>query len=115
MAVPSALLAWCTALERYGTMPLADVVAPAIRLAERGFDVTSYFTDCLADGAADLRARPGSGRAAAAGRRAARARHAAAAAGLCRHAPPDRGGGAAALYGGPLGAALAATCAPRAG
>ena len=54
MAVPSALLAWCTALERYGTMSLADVLAPAIRLADRGFDVTVYLTDCLADGAADL-------------------------------------------------------------
>ena len=54
MAVPSALLGWCTALERYGTMPLADVVAPAIRLAERGFDVTVYFTDCLVDAADDL-------------------------------------------------------------
>ena len=58
MAVPSALLAWCTALDRYGAMPLADVLAPAIRLADRGFDVTVYLTDCLADGAADLQHDP---------------------------------------------------------
>ena len=57
-AVPSALLAWCTALERYGTVPLADALAPAIRLAERGFTVTPYLADCIADAAADLSACP---------------------------------------------------------
>ena len=54
VGVPSALLGWCTALERYGTMPLADIMAPAIRLAERGFTVTPYLSDCIADIAADL-------------------------------------------------------------
>ncbi len=108
MAVPSALLGWCTALERYGTMPLADVVAPAIRLAERGFDVTVYFTDCLVDGADDLRHDPGlapvllpGGSPITPGSRLRR---------------PDYGAtlrliaaeGPGALYGGPLGAALAA-------
>jgi gamma-glutamyltranspeptidase/glutathione hydrolase len=58
VGVPSALLAWCTALERYGTMALADVMAPAIRLAERGFVVTPYLADCIADIAADLRNCP---------------------------------------------------------
>ena len=53
-AVPSALLGWCTALERYGTMPLADVMAPAIRAAERGFTVTDYLADSIADAADDL-------------------------------------------------------------
>ena len=55
MAVPAALLAWCTALERYGTLSQADVMTPAIRYAERGFTVTPYLADCLADGADDLR------------------------------------------------------------
>ncbi len=54
VAVPAALLAWCTLLERHGSAALADVVAPAIRLAERGFVVTPYLTDCVADGAVDL-------------------------------------------------------------
>ena len=58
VGVPSALLAWCTALERYGTMTLADALAPAIRLAERGFVVTPYLADCIADTAADLRTLP---------------------------------------------------------
>ena len=35
--VPAAVDAWLTALARYGTMSLADVAAPAIELAERGF------------------------------------------------------------------------------
>ena len=108
MAVPSALLGWCTALERYGTMTLADVTAPAIRLAERGFDVTVYFTDCLNDGAADLRHDPDlaaallpGGQAITPGMRLRRPDYAA----TLRLIAAE---GAAALYGGPLGAALAA-------
>jgi gamma-glutamyltranspeptidase/glutathione hydrolase len=58
MAVPGALAGWCAALERFGTVALADVVAPAIRLAERGFIVTPYLTDCIADTAGDLAQDP---------------------------------------------------------
>jgi gamma-glutamyltranspeptidase/glutathione hydrolase len=58
MAVPGALAGWCAALERFGTVALADIVAPAIRLAERGFIVTPYLTDCIADSAADLARDP---------------------------------------------------------
>ena len=54
VAVPAALAAWCHALARYGTLSLGDVMAPAIRLAERGFIVTPYLSDCIADCAADL-------------------------------------------------------------
>ena len=107
MAVPSALLAWCTALERYGTMTLVDVLAPALRLAERGFDVTAYLTDCLADGAADLQHDPDlaelllpSGVALTPGTRLRRPDYAA----TLRLIAAE---GAAALHGGPLGAALA--------
>ncbi len=38
--VPGAVHAWETLSERYGTLPLAEVLAPAIRAAERGFPVT---------------------------------------------------------------------------
>lgn len=58
MAVPGALAGWCTALAQYGTATLADVMAPAIRLAERGFKVTPYLTDCITDAAADLAGDP---------------------------------------------------------
>jgi gamma-glutamyltranspeptidase/glutathione hydrolase len=37
VAVPGSVAGLCLALERFGTMELADVMAPAIELAERGF------------------------------------------------------------------------------
>jgi gamma-glutamyltranspeptidase/glutathione hydrolase len=58
MAVPAALKAWCHTLERYGTLPLAEVMAPAIRVAGRGFTVTPYLSDCIGDCAADLARDP---------------------------------------------------------
>ena len=54
VAAPGSLRAWCLALERYGTMPLADVMQPAIRHAARGFAVTPYLADCIKDAAIDL-------------------------------------------------------------
>ena len=54
IATPGSLRAWCQALERFGTMPLADVMQPAIRHAARGFAVTPYLADCIRDAAADL-------------------------------------------------------------
>lgn len=54
VAVPSALAAWCEALAKYGTKPLAEVMAPAIRFAEEGFTITPYLRECVADTAADL-------------------------------------------------------------
>jgi gamma-glutamyltranspeptidase/glutathione hydrolase len=40
--VPAAPDAWCTALERWGTMSFADVAAPAIEHAARGFPVSAF-------------------------------------------------------------------------
>ena len=40
--VPAAPDAWCTALERWGTMSFADVIAPALQHAERGFPVSQF-------------------------------------------------------------------------
>jgi gamma-glutamyltranspeptidase/glutathione hydrolase len=37
--VPGAAAAWCDTVERFGRLPLADVLAPAIALAEGGFPV----------------------------------------------------------------------------
>ena len=59
VAVPGALKGWCEALERFGTLPLPDVIQPAIALAERGFTVTPYLTNCTTDKAADLALDPG--------------------------------------------------------
>jgi gamma-glutamyltranspeptidase/glutathione hydrolase len=58
VAVPSALKAWCHTLQHHGSWPLADVLAPAIGLAERGFATTTYLRDCIGDCAADLARDP---------------------------------------------------------
>lgn len=54
VAVPGNLVTWCGALDRFGTLPLADVLAPAIRYAAAGFRVSQYLTSCIAETAADL-------------------------------------------------------------
>jgi len=40
--VPAAPDAWCTALERWGTMSFADAITPALEHAERGFPVSAF-------------------------------------------------------------------------
>jgi gamma-glutamyltranspeptidase/glutathione hydrolase len=40
--VPAAPAAWCTALERWGTMSFGDVAAAATEHAERGFPLSSF-------------------------------------------------------------------------
>ncbi len=40
VTIPGTLDGWCTLLDKYGTMSLAQVLAPAIELAEHGFPVT---------------------------------------------------------------------------
>jgi gamma-glutamyltranspeptidase/glutathione hydrolase len=56
VAAPGSLRAWCQALDRFGTLPLADILQPAIRYATRGFTVTPYLHDCINNAAADLAA-----------------------------------------------------------
>ncbi len=46
VTVPGACAGWCDLIERHGTMDLAEILRPAIRLAEEGFPVapiTSHF------------------------------------------------------------------------
>jgi len=107
IAVPGALAGWCNVLERFGTLPLADVLDPAIRLAERGFVATPYLSDCTADTAADLSRDPGlsalflpDGKPVAAGTRVVQPEYAESLRLIARL-------GADALYHGPLGRALA--------
>jgi gamma-glutamyltranspeptidase/glutathione hydrolase len=54
IGVPGNLRAWCELLAEFGRLPLADVIEPAIRLAERGFLITPYLENCIAEHAADL-------------------------------------------------------------
>lgn len=43
--VPGTVAGFVTALEKYGTIPLAEALAPAIELAEKGFVVTPRFAN----------------------------------------------------------------------
>lgn len=47
--VPGSVMGLTMALEKYGSMPLKDVIAPAIRLAEKGFPVTDALADALGE------------------------------------------------------------------
>jgi gamma-glutamyltranspeptidase/glutathione hydrolase len=59
VATPGALAGWCQLLEHHGTMPLADVIAPAERLAARGFTVTPYLATNAEMHASTLARDPG--------------------------------------------------------
>jgi gamma-glutamyltranspeptidase/glutathione hydrolase len=59
ITVPGALSGWAALLERYGTLTLAEALAPAIRLAESGFPVTPIIAGQWADELERLRADPG--------------------------------------------------------
>ena len=50
--VPGAVAGLAEALKRHGTLPLADVLAPAIRLAEDGFIVSENFAKTVRDDSA---------------------------------------------------------------
>jgi gamma-glutamyltranspeptidase / glutathione hydrolase len=58
VATPGALRGWCEAQRRFGTRELAEVMQPAIRLAEGGYRVTPYLADCIAEAAHDLARDP---------------------------------------------------------
>jgi gamma-glutamyltranspeptidase/glutathione hydrolase len=62
VGVPGTLAAWCEMLARFGTLPLDVAMAPAIRHAERGFRVTGYLGECLAETAEDLARFPATAR-----------------------------------------------------
>ncbi len=49
VGVPGTLAGWNEALKRYGTLELAAVLRPAIRLAEEGFAVNETFVSQIAD------------------------------------------------------------------
>jgi gamma-glutamyltranspeptidase/glutathione hydrolase len=49
ITVPGALSGWAALLERYGTISLADALAPAIRTADEGFPVTPVIARDWAD------------------------------------------------------------------
>jgi gamma-glutamyltranspeptidase/glutathione hydrolase len=62
VGVPGTVAGLALALDRYGTMNLADVIAPAIRLAEEGVLVTPDLSDSLKASAEEIKAWPSSTR-----------------------------------------------------
>ena len=58
VAVPGSVAGLALALARFGTMALADVIAPAIRLAEEGFVPDWYVAQAMALYTRELRAFP---------------------------------------------------------
>ena len=115
VAVPGALAGWCRALGDFGTLSVADVTAPAVRLAERGFAATPYLADCVTDLAPDLARDPGlaalflpGGAPLGAGHRVVQPEYA-------QTLRTIAGAGAGALYSGELGNALVETMARTGG
>jgi gamma-glutamyltranspeptidase/glutathione hydrolase len=106
VAVPGALSGWCSMLEQYGSLSLADVIAPAERLARRGFTVTPYLATNAALQAEVIRGDKGLARLflpgerpIEAGARLIQSEYAETLSRIGREGP-------AALYGGTLGDAL---------
>jgi gamma-glutamyltranspeptidase/glutathione hydrolase len=58
VAVPGSVAGLALALERYGTMTLRDVLAPAIALARDGFETDWYLTQNQAKFEQELQAYP---------------------------------------------------------
>ncbi|MFY9570900.1 MAG: gamma-glutamyltransferase, partial [Blastocatellia bacterium] len=60
VTVPGAVDGWVALLEKYGTMKLADLLAPAIEYAENGFPVMEKTAAEWADSVAKLKRTPAS-------------------------------------------------------
>ena len=58
ISVPGAVGGAAFAVQKYGTKPLADVLAPAIEIAEQGFPITEALAQGLASGRAKLEKFP---------------------------------------------------------
>ena len=107
ITVPGACAGWCDLLARYGRLPLGQVLAPAIRLAEEGYPVapvTAYFWKRSEE---RLRAAPNGLELTIEGR-APRAGELFRNPGLARSLRLIAEGGKAAYYQGPIAEALAA-------
>ncbi len=57
-AIPGTVAGLTTALAKYGTMPLHQVMAPAIGLAEQGFTVSKTLAGIIQDNFADISKNP---------------------------------------------------------
>jgi gamma-glutamyltranspeptidase/glutathione hydrolase len=106
VVTPGNLGGWLTALDRYGTMPRARVLAPAIRLAQDGFPLTPKNCEFF-DKGRDQLAGSEEGRRLVFGRGTPRPGALFVQADLAATLRQVAEGGAEVLYHGPLGRAIA--------
>ncbi|GGG76329.1 gamma-glutamyltransferase [Salipiger pallidus] len=59
VTVPGAVSGWIALWRRFGTLPLEQLAAPAIRIAEEGFPVSPVIAKLWANGAKQLGSQPG--------------------------------------------------------
>ncbi len=113
VSTPGNLHAWAAMLERYGSRPLPDLLAPAIRTAEEGFPLSEGTAAALADSWAEIPEHARSffgrdGKPLAAGETLVQKD-------LARTLQTIAGQGAGAFYGGGLGQAVDAEMKARQG
>jgi gamma-glutamyltranspeptidase/glutathione hydrolase len=60
VATPGALAGWAEAVRRFGRLPLAQTIEPAIRYAAAGFEASGYLVQSIKNAAADLTRFPAS-------------------------------------------------------
>jgi gamma-glutamyltranspeptidase/glutathione hydrolase len=58
VAIPGTVMGLNTVLKKYGTLPLGQVMAPAIQLAEQGYVLNNVDTDILREATQDFAAQP---------------------------------------------------------
>jgi gamma-glutamyltranspeptidase/glutathione hydrolase len=106
ITVPGACAGWCDLVARHGWLPMSKVLAPAIRLAEQGFPVTSITAYFWERSIPRLNSAPG-GVAMTIDRRAPRAGEIFRNPGLVRTMRMIAEGGKAAFYQGEIAEAIA--------
>ncbi|NDW01547.1 gamma-glutamyltransferase [Salipiger sp. PrR002] len=118
VAVPGNLQGWCAMQKAHGALPFEDVIAPAIRYAQRGFAVTNYLASNIERHAEDMSKDPEISRIFLPGGTPAKPGHRLVQGDYAESLKLVAKEGAAALHGGALGRALVdrlATGGPDAG
>jgi len=113
-AVPGALAGWVAMLEAHGTMPLADVMGPALRVAERGYVASPFLVQAIRE-AVELADDPPSARVFLPGGRVPTPGDRLVPVDLAATLHQVAAGGSDVLYRGAVGAAVAADFAARGG
>jgi gamma-glutamyltranspeptidase/glutathione hydrolase len=109
VTVPGACAGWCDLVERHGSLPLGDILRPAIELAEEGFPVAPLTAHFWARGAENQLRTAAGGQALTIEGRAPRPGEVFRNPGLARTLRAVAEGGKAAYYQGAIAEAIART------